>query len=358
MERILKSRNPSQQERSPVKTLIITPTRELAGQIAVEVQKLAMRIPSLDVVITVGGTPKDTETRNLKRLRPEIVVATPGRLVDHLADPGTKELFFGVQTLVLDEADRLLDQGFKQDLEDIIYYLPKQRQTMLFSATFSPAIKDIAQKSLLPNYKLISTISPDDANTHEKIPQHLITLPDDDVSTILPVAAQLILNERKKAGNTFKAMIFLPTARHTGLYGALFEQEQFKNQLPQIFSIHSRMNQNARTKTSAGFSAATSALLFSSDVTARAFAFLDFITVDCELLTSHRWNGLSQCHTRLPNRHTHERRTIHPSSRPYWPSWKIRRGLHNPIPLRNINFQRLQRVEEPTHHKTSCAPSG
>jgi len=276
IERILKSKEGSNSNAAPIKALIITPTRELAIQIASEVKKLTTRTSGIKVQITVGGTNMGPEIQGLSR-GPEIVVATPGRLQDHLSDSKIARLFSGVQTLVLDEADRLLDQGFKKDLEKIVSYLPQQRQTMLFSATFSPAIKDIAKKTLLPNYKLISTISEEEANTHEKIPQHLITLPDVDASTILPVAAQLLLDECKKEGETFKAMIFLPTARHTGLYGELFEQQQFKNGLPEIFCIHSRLSQGARTKTSAAFSKAKSALLFSSDVTARMFCLLSFM---------------------------------------------------------------------------------
>ncbi len=120
--------------------LILAPTRELALQIETELRKYApMAVSSLSVY---GGTPIERHYRALQR-PPMVVVGTPGRLLD-LA--GSKHLHLGAVTyLVMDEADQMLDRGFLRDIQRILSLLPKERQTLLFSATFSPEIQQLAQ---------------------------------------------------------------------------------------------------------------------------------------------------------------------------------------------------------------------
>jgi ATP-dependent RNA helicase RhlE len=130
--------------RHPVRALILTPTRELAVQVAENVKAYAQHTPLRSTVV-FGGMDMKGQTIILKA-GVEIVIATPGRLLDHIEQ---KNISLGqVQMLVMDEADRMLDMGFLPDLQRIINLLPKQRQNLMFSATFSPEIKKLANTFL------------------------------------------------------------------------------------------------------------------------------------------------------------------------------------------------------------------
>ncbi|MFC7517214.1 DEAD/DEAH box helicase [Herbaspirillum sp. GCM10030257] len=130
--------------RHPVRALILTPTRELADQVADNVKAYSRHTPLRSTVI-FGGVDMAPQTAAL-RSGVEIVIATPGRLLDHVQQ---KTLNLSqTQILVMDEADRMLDMGFLPDLQRIINLLPKQRQSLMFSATFSPEIKKLANSFL------------------------------------------------------------------------------------------------------------------------------------------------------------------------------------------------------------------
>ena len=130
--------------RHPVRALVLTPTRELAVQVAENVKAYAQHTPLRSTVV-FGGMDMKPQTVIL-RGGVEIVIATPGRLLDHVEQ---KNVSLGqVQMLVMDEADRMLDMGFLPDLQRIINMLPKQRQNLMFSATFSPEIKKLANSFL------------------------------------------------------------------------------------------------------------------------------------------------------------------------------------------------------------------
>jgi superfamily II DNA/RNA helicase len=127
-----------------VRALILTPTRELAVQVAENVRAYAAHTPLRSTVV-FGGMDMKPQTETLRR-GVEIVIATPGRLLDHVEQ---KNISLGqVQMLVMDEADRMLDMGFLPDLQRIINLLPKKRQNLMFSATFSPEIKKLAASFL------------------------------------------------------------------------------------------------------------------------------------------------------------------------------------------------------------------
>jgi ATP-dependent RNA helicase RhlE len=130
--------------RHPVRALILTPTRELALQVEESVRTYGKYLPLRSTVV-YGGVHISTQIKALKE-GVEILVATPGRLLDHVEQ---KTVNLGqVQILVLDEADRMLDMGFMPDLKRIIALLPKQRQNLLFSATFADEIKKLADQLL------------------------------------------------------------------------------------------------------------------------------------------------------------------------------------------------------------------
>jgi ATP-dependent RNA helicase RhlE len=130
--------------RHPVRALILTPTRELAIQVAENVKVYAQHTPLRSTVV-FGGMDMKPQTEILRR-GVEVVIATPGRLLDHVEQ---KNISLGqVQMLVMDEADRMLDMGFLPDLQRIINLLPKKRQNLMFSATFSGEIKKLAASFL------------------------------------------------------------------------------------------------------------------------------------------------------------------------------------------------------------------
>ena len=150
-------------DRSP-QAIIICPTRELSIQVATEFGKLSQFMNKLHILPVYGGQPIGRQIRVLKK-GVHVIIGTPGRIMDHIRR-GTLDLS-GVDTVVLDEADEMLDMGFRDDIETILRYVPKQRQTLLFSATFPKAIKNLA-KQYQNNPK------------HLKVAQHELTVPEID----------------------------------------------------------------------------------------------------------------------------------------------------------------------------------
>ena len=128
--------------RFQTQALVICPTRELADQVATEIRRLASAMANTRVLTLCGGKPLHDQLTSLKRA-PHIVVGTPGRLKKHL-EKNTLDLD-GIETLVLDEADRMLDMGFFDDIMHILNRTPKDRQTMMFSATYPEEILDISR---------------------------------------------------------------------------------------------------------------------------------------------------------------------------------------------------------------------
>jgi len=122
--------------------LVLTPTRELADQVATEIRRLASTIPNVKVLTLCGGKPMGPQLASLRR-DPHIVVGTPGRILKHLEKQTLR--LGAVRTLVLDEADRMLDMGFHDDIMAIIARTPAARQTLLFSATYPDSIRQISR---------------------------------------------------------------------------------------------------------------------------------------------------------------------------------------------------------------------
>ncbi|MEE8305806.1 MAG: ATP-dependent RNA helicase DbpA, partial [Gammaproteobacteria bacterium] len=120
-----------------VQGLVLCPTRELADQVAKEIRRLARAIANVKILSLCGGVPLGPQLASLRH-SPHIVVGTPGRVLKHLSKGSLKVK--GLQTLVLDEADRMLDMGFMEELDAILDFLPRQRQTLLFSATYPDSI--------------------------------------------------------------------------------------------------------------------------------------------------------------------------------------------------------------------------
>ncbi|KAF9111747.1 hypothetical protein BGX27_004472 [Mortierella sp. AM989] len=247
--------------------LIVSPTRELAQQIAEEARKLVSPY-RFNVHCLVGGESKGQQIRKLNTKRVDIVVGTPGRLNDMIESVSEfRSQLEGVKTLILDEADQLLDMGFKDSIESIVEALPRERQTLFFSATVSPQIKSIARTSLKPDFTFIDTVDPNEANTNLQVNQSFTVTPYEEQ---LPLLARII-EDHKKSHPDGKVMVFLPTTRGTQLYASLFED--LTNY--RLFSLHSKKSQEQRTRTSDRFRKSRGSILFTSDVSARGVDYPD-----------------------------------------------------------------------------------
>ncbi|ORZ17035.1 P-loop containing nucleoside triphosphate hydrolase protein [Absidia repens] len=242
--------------------LVISPTRELAYQIAEEAKKLTKFYP-FGVHCLVGGDSKRRQIQQLERGRCDIVVATPGRLNDMLSSVRhLKRACENLKVLVLDEADQLLDMGFKQELQRILTHLPEKRQTMLYSATISKEIrKNLGDFALSREHDIIDTVGKDEVNTHMHVKQSALVAPYENQLQHL----QNLL-ETHEAANSGKVIVFLPTTKQTMLYAQLL-----KYLLPKrmIHEIHSRKSQDQRSRIASRFRKSNDGILVTSDVSAR-----------------------------------------------------------------------------------------
>src|SRR5688572_13767777 len=150
------------------RVLVLAPTRELAMQVANATVSYGRHIPGLRVATIVGGVPYGAQ---LKALRGplDVLIATPGRLMDHMASG--KAILANVEVFVLDEADRMLDMGFIDDITHIASFLPPQRQTVMFSATFAGPVGQLAKNMLKPEAQTIAVAT--HTSTHVNIEQRL-----------------------------------------------------------------------------------------------------------------------------------------------------------------------------------------
>ncbi|KAL3438509.1 P-loop containing nucleoside triphosphate hydrolase protein [Aspergillus tetrazonus] len=263
----------SQVRRGQVAILIITPTRELAQQIAKSCDELTSQLSRpLECHIAVGGTARASAHSRFMNGDPSILVATPGRLKDYLSESETAEKLKDIQTLVLDEADTMLEAGFLADVKQILKLIPPKStgwQGMCFSATLPPKVKDVVSVVLKPGYTSISTVDKNEPPTHERVPQYYVLMPS--VAETFTTLSSLLAHESKK--NT-KIIVFGVTANMVALFHSVFA-----NRLTplKVFEIHSRLSQSARTRTTSQFKEADAGILFASDVIGRG---MDFPNVD------------------------------------------------------------------------------
>ncbi|OAA47704.1 ATP-dependent RNA helicase mss116 [Metarhizium rileyi] len=278
----LATRSASRSARSDdIRGIILSPTRELAEQIATEARRLT-KYTGLVVQSAVGGTHKATMLRQTQRQGCHLLVATPGRLNDLLQDPRSGIEAPNLAALVLDEADRMLDVGFEQELADITRCLPSQsektRQTMLVSATIPDDVIRLARTMVRPDdFEFVQTISENESLTHDRVPQHMVPL--HSWNNVFPSLFELIDRESAKAAEDrslpmFKAIVYFNTTALVEMAAELGYQRR-RNGLMKIptFSIQSQLSQNQRTKAADLFRNTRTGVLFSSDVTARGMDF-------------------------------------------------------------------------------------
>ncbi|ETI37573.1 hypothetical protein F441_16276 [Phytophthora nicotianae CJ01A1] len=251
-----------------IPTLAISPTRELALQISTEAKRLT-KFHEFNVACFVGGANIKKDERTLTSSTPiDILVATPGRLVDHLKqNTGNIVNRLGkASVLILDEADRLLDMGFRPDVMRIIGYLPKERQTLLFSATLPASTEELKQVALRKDYSFVDTIDENEADTNVQTEQEYVVCK---MEEVIPMVER-VLSEHMKL-SAYKVMLFFPTARSAQFMAQLFQAAGF----PGVLEIHSRKSQAVRTKTAEAFRKGHKVMMFSSDVSARGVDYPD-----------------------------------------------------------------------------------
>ncbi len=233
----------------PVRALILTPTRELAIQVEESVRAYAKHTPLRSLVV-YGGVDIRTQTPHLKT-GIEVLVATPGRLLDHI-EQKTVQLN-QVQMLVLDEADRMLDMGFMPDLKRILALLPKQRQNLMFSATFSNDIKKLAD-DFLTKPQLIEVARSN--ATNDNVTQKVYSVAQSDKEALL---IQLL-----KAADAKQVIIFTKTKITASRLSRSLEREGIAAD-----AIHGDKTQQERIKALDAFKACTVTALVATDVAAR-----------------------------------------------------------------------------------------
>jgi len=241
--------------------LILSPTRELAIQIFEVLRKIG-RYHTFSAGLVIGGKSLREERERLGRMN--ILVCTPGRMLQHMDQTAAFEID-NLQMLVLDEADRIMDMGFQSTVDAIVEHLPKERQTLLFSATQTKKVSDLARLSLRdPEY--VSVHEAASSATPSTLQQNYITTPlHDKLDTLWSFL---------RANLKFKILVFLSSGKQVR-----FVYESYRHLQPGIplLHLHGRQKQTARLDITTRFSATKNACLFATDVVARG---LDFPAVD------------------------------------------------------------------------------
>lgn len=237
-------------KRFRIQALVLCPTRELADQVAGEIRKLGRGLHNIKVLSLCGGVPLGPQIGSLEH-GAHIIVGTPGRIEDHLRK-GTLVLEH-VQTLVLDEADRMLEMGFQESLDNIIAQIPEQRQTLLFSATFPTQIQAIAKRIM--NEPVMVKVASEHDNS--SITQTFYKVADDRQRLI---ALRLLLQHYRPVS----ALVFCSTKLDVDNVTSQLKQHNFS-----ALALHGDMEQKDRDQTLIRFTNNSASILVATDVAAR-----------------------------------------------------------------------------------------
>jgi superfamily II DNA/RNA helicase len=265
LQRLLPHANPSMSPaRHPVRGLILAPTRELADQVADNLKQYASKT-ALRVTCVYGGVDMDPQTEALRK-GAEVVIATPGRLLDHIQQKNTS--LGQVQIVVLDEADRMLDMGFLPDISRILNLLPKERQSLMFSATFSEEIKKLAANFL--RAPVLIEVARRNA-TAELITQEVFKVHESEKTDAL---LQLLRTRGEGGGRLTQVLVFV---------NAKIECRRLARQLQKAGvnadAIHGDKTQDERMKALDGFKRGEIEVLVATDVAARGLDIVELPVV-------------------------------------------------------------------------------
>lgn len=244
-------------ERFRIQSMILCPTRELASQVALTLKNLARYKHNIKILTLTGGVPYKPQVHSLSH-KAHIIVGTPGRILKHL-----KEDSFScddINTLVLDEADRMLDMGFSEDILEIIDYLPKLRQSMLFSATYPATIEDMSS-SILCDPKMVEVAS---THSNTTIEQKFYKVDPYQKPDVIPK----VLDEKYQT-----TIIFCNTKVQCNELADFLDEKLDMD----ILVLHSDLDQKDRDETLIMFSNKSFPILIATDVASRG---LDIDDVD------------------------------------------------------------------------------
>ncbi|MBT8053913.1 MAG: ATP-dependent RNA helicase DbpA [Gammaproteobacteria bacterium] len=241
-----------------VQSLVLCPTRELADQVARELRRLARAIHNIKILNLCGGMPIGPQIGSLEH-GAHVIVGTPGRIEDHLRK-GTLRLEH-VDLLVLDEADRMLDMGFQQSLDAILAHVPRQRQTLLFSATYPDQIRSLS-KRVMRQPVMVKVASTHDSSS---ISQHFYRI---GLNKHRMAALRLLLL-KFRPGST---LVFCNTRRETDEVA-----EELRSHGLSALALHGDLDQRARDETLVRFANKSISVLVATDVAARG---LDIDSLD------------------------------------------------------------------------------
>jgi superfamily II DNA/RNA helicase len=260
LQKMLRHENASASPaRHPVRALVLAPTRELADQVAASVKTYAKHT-LLRSTVVFGGIDIKPQAAELKT-GVEVLIATPGRLLDHIESKNC--VLNQVEYVVLDEADRMLDIGFLPDLQRILSYLPKQRQTLLFSATFSPEIRRLAQSYLQD--PLTVEVAQRNA-TASTVEQHFYSVTEEDKRR----AVRQLVARRELS----QALVFVNSKLGAARLARAFERDGLNTT-----ALHGDKSQDERLKALDAFKRGDVHLLVATDVAARGLDIVDLPVV-------------------------------------------------------------------------------
>ncbi len=229
--------------------LVIVPTRELAQQVMNEIRKLLFQNSVLKIALLIGGEPIFRQLGQLQR-SPQIIIGTPGRIIDHIE---RKTLMTGnVSTLVLDETDRMLDMGFRIQIEEIMKYLPKMRQTLMFSASLPDNIVKLAEKYL--NHPERISVG-NEATTPAKIKQEIVYALESEKY------GKLVTQLRQREGST---IIFVKTKQ-----GADQLAYKLRKDNHSALAIHGDLQQHKRERVINSFRHGNNQIMVATDIASR-----------------------------------------------------------------------------------------
>lgn len=236
-------------KRFRIQSLVLCPTRELADQVAKEIRRLGRGIHNIKVLTLCGGSPMGPQIGSLEH-GAHIIVGTPGRIEDHLRKERLK--LDEVSTLVLDEADRMLEMGFQESLDNIISQTPSDRQTLLFSATFPKKIEAIS-KNIMKSPIAVTVASTHDGNSIE---QHFFNIKNTDRTDAL-----IILLQKYQVEST---IVFCNTKAETQRVADTLREAGYS-----ALALHGDLEQKERDQTLARFANKSTSIVVATDVAAR-----------------------------------------------------------------------------------------
>jgi len=232
-----------------LQALVLCPTRELADQVSKAIRRLAVNIPNVKLLTLCGGMPLGPQLASLEH-DPHIVVGTPGRVQEHLKRQSLHG--GGIKVLVLDEADRMLDMGFEEAIDDIVGRIAKHHQTLLFSATYPEAIRAVSGRV----QKDPVTVTIDEAHGDTTIEQRVIEV---EPPVKIDVLARLLTQEKPEA-----TLVFCNMRKDTEAVAAELDRRGFS-----ALALHGDLDQRDRDEVLVRFANRSCSVLVATDVAAR-----------------------------------------------------------------------------------------